>query len=90
LPDSCLVSEAESEDLLALESVRHPLKLSHFAMGLRGSLSMMQQLGCLRVADAISLRHIQVSFAVKPLRVLHADEWQAPTGISLTDTRPAS
>lgn len=46
----------------------------------------MQQFGCLRAADAISLQHIQVLFAVKPLLVLHADEWQAPTGICLTDS----
>lgn len=59
-------------------------------MGLQGSLSVMQQCGCLRATDEISLRHIQVLFAVKPLLVLHADEWQAPTGICLTDTRPAS
>lgn len=49
---------------------------------------MMQQFGSLRAADAISLQHIQVLFAVKPLLVLNADEWQALTGICLTDTRP--
>lgn len=63
-------------------------KAQSFCHGAWGSLSMMQQFGSLRAADAISLQHIQVLFAVKPLLVLNADEWQALTGICLTDTRP--
>lgn len=42
---------------------------------------MMQQFDCLKEADAICLQHAWVLFAVKPQLVLHADGWQAPTGI---------
>lgn len=85
MPPDCssLISKAELGDLLALQSIRHHPKRAPFCPGTRGSWSVMQHFGCLKEADAICLKHAQVLFAVKPQLVLHADGWQAPTGICL-------